>query len=643
VKNKILLLFLIIVNFSISFAVTVQDSTIDDNDSIMPVFDLKEVVTTATRVPRRVHDITSAVSVINLQEIENSNANYVMDVIGSQPGIYIRKDAVFGRQAIEIRGLGSNCRRIQTLIDGRPEKMSLFGCTVTQTLPISNIEKIEVLRGPESVLYGTDALGGVVNIITKKLISDGFETNALYSYGSFNSQHALIQHGGYQNRVDYYLTFDYKSSDGHRENSQYSGADVSARIGYTFPKIWKAELTGKFFQDEAKDPGEIGNPYLLGDKREYQRYSWDFDLIGMWEQGDVSINFYQNIGDHQFTMPSISDFWHSNDNSYGLNLKSTWKTFESGSLRNTLTGGYEYKYEWAETLDPYNTWARENMPVQFMNLGEFSRKNHDLFAFNELVFKKLVTTQGVRFHYSELYGWKVLPQLGFLYHFSQKATTRLKVGKGFRQAKFSELYLFPAHNEELQPEETWSYELALNYSLNEHLGVFINPFYMDVNHFIQTVKNPTPPPMMVNQNSGNFYIRGIEAGIDLKEIFPHFSMTQFVTYMDIEDPEGTDHINRQGKPELKFNSLIQYQFKQFRLSSEMEYISGLYDSHLFSSSPVQKIDDFFVVHLKASYQLKPYLQIFAGIQNLLDADYEQFPGYPMPGMNINFGMKASLR
>ena len=636
--RKIVVMMFIVLNFPVFSQETVQKEQKQKVDEL-PVFDFKEVVVTATRSERKVSDVTSAVSVIDFEEIEASNADYVMDVIGSQPGIYIRKDAIYGRQSIEIRGLGSNCRRIQTLIDGRPEKMSLFGCTVTQTLPLSNIERIEVIRGPESVLYGTDALGGVVNIITKKILAPGRETNALFSYGAYNSFHTLLKHGGNTTNFDYYLTYDYKGSDGHRDNSDYKGMDISGRLGYAPIKNWRLELSGKYFDDSAKDPGTIESPYTNSDKREYQRYSWDFDVIGAWAKSDLALNIYQNIGEHQFNMPSISDFWHSKDNSYGLSLKGSHELYNNTNVKDIITAGYDYKYEWAETLEPYNSWAKQNMPAKFMNLGSFNRHNNDVFMFNELTINRLINTVGVRFHHNKIYGWKVLPQVGFVYHFSPATSARAKVGKGFRQPKFSELYLFPAHNEELEPEENWSYEIALNHQLSDWIALYVNPFYMDIKNFIQSVPNNSPPPAYKNKNSGAYSIRGIEMGLDMITPLKNLNITMYGTYMDIEDPEGSDHEYVKGMPEFKFNALVNYVNNRFHLSLDMEYIAGLYDASLFSSSAIEKVADFFVANLKSSYKINSKIQYFIGIENLFDADYEQFPGYPMPGRSFSMGVK----
>lgn len=635
-KTLLLLLILTLPVFAQEENKKAEKQTEED----LPFFDYEEIIITATRTQRKVSNITSAVSVIDLEEIEASNSNYVMDVIGSQPGIYIRKDAVFGRQSIEIRGLGSNCRRIQTLIDGRPEKMALFGCTVTQTLPLSNIEKIEVIRGPESVLYGTDALGGVVNIITKKVLTQGYETSALFSYGAYNSFHTLLQQGGNFSNFDYYMTYDYKGSDGHRDNSEYKGSDASVRLGYAPFKNWRMELSGKYFKDDAQDPGTTAEPHINGDKREYERYSWDFDVKGTWAKSDILLNFYQNIGKHQFTMPTIEDFWHSKDNSYGVTLKGSQELYNNAKdIRNVITAGYDYKYEWAETLEPYNSWAQQNMPVNFMNLGEFNRHNNDVFAFNELTVKKFINTIGVRFHHNDIYGWKVLPQIGFMYHLTTGTSIRAKVGKGFRQPKFSELYLFPAHNETLEPEENISYEIALNHRVSRWAAFFVNPFYMDIKNFIQTVSNTSPPPMYVNKNIGAFIIKGIEAGINIKTPMDKLSITMYGTYMDIEDPEYSGHEYVKGMPEFKYNTVINYRYKKLRLSLNGQYIAGLYDANLFSTSEIEKVDNFFVANLKSSYQINNNIQYFLGIENLFDTDYEQFPGYPMPGFSVHSGLK----
>ncbi|OVE73868.1 hypothetical protein BVX93_00740, partial [bacterium B13(2017)] len=212
-------------------------------------YDLDEYIVYGT-FQKLVSNLTSSVNVIDKTEINNSTVKYVMDIISSFPGIYVRSDGILGRQKVEIRGLGSNCRRILTLIDGRPEKMSLFGCTVTQSLPLSNIERIEIIRGPESVLFGSDALGGVINIITNRIKEEGFETEFLLSYGKHETSHSLLKNGGKIKKFDYYCTIDYKNSNGHRVQSEYKSYDSSLSLGYQILDNYRIEFTAKYFEDD---------------------------------------------------------------------------------------------------------------------------------------------------------------------------------------------------------------------------------------------------------------------------------------------------------------------------------------------------------------------------------------------------------
>lgn len=606
-------------------------------------FKLDEIVVTATRGERKIRDVTSAISVIDEADIEASNADYVMDMIGFLPGVYIRRDAVYGRQFVEIRGLGGNMQRITTLVDGRPEKMSLFGCTIAQTLPLANVERIEVVRGPESTLYGTDAMGGVINIITKKARQQGFEQSALLSYGSYDSLHGMLRHGGKIDNFDYYAVYDRKQSDGHRDNSAYQADFFSLRSGYSFNEDWRLDLSGQYFQDDGEDPGPVTNPYVNNDKRVYKRGMVGADLSGGWNSSELKLSFYNNWGDHDFDMPSIDDYWHSKDMTMGASAQYMLEIFETDDWSDVLTAGYEYQYQWAEPQDDWIAWARENMPARFMNFGDYNLHNHDVFVFNEITKGIWVNTLGIRGHWDdESEQWEAIPQAGLLCRIAEYTTARVKVGKGFRRPRFSELHLFPVHNENLDAEKVISYEAALTHSFTPWLSAFINPFYMDVKNIIQQESNENPPPAFVNKNSGDFAVKGVETGLEIKP-GDNLSLSVNYTYTDIEDgPENNKNINREGKPEHTVNAKAGYGIGKFSIFAEAEYVAGLYDSNLLAGGNIEKVSDFFVVDLKCAYKLNKNMSIFAGIENLFDKDYEQIPGYPMPGANVHAGFKAEL-
>ena len=609
----------------------------------LKTYEEEEVVVTGTPGERKIDDVTSTVGVVDEEEIEASNANYVMDVIGSMPGVYIQRNGIYGRQFISIRGLGSNLRRLQVLVDGRPEKMSLFGCTVSQTLPLSNVERIEVVRGSESTLYGTDAMGGVINIITKRKREEGFESSALLSYGAHASMHSLVQHGGKSGAFDYYVTYDHKQTDGHRKNSEYGADFASMRVGYDFNDTWRTEFSGQYFKDDGEDPGPQNDPYINDDKQEYMRYSMDADLIGKWDNSEFLLTIYDNEGEHEFEMPTISDYWHSKDRTSGLHARYSREVYRQNDMKDTITAGYEFQYQWAEPQDDYVAWATANMPAKFMDLGEYERNNHDIYAFNEFAKGKLIHTLGLRGHYDDQEEeWKALPHFGLLYAFTNSTTARTKISKGYRLPRFSELHLFPAHNEDLEPEEVWSYEIALNHYFTPWLSARINPFFMDVKNMVQTVANASPPPASINTNSGAFEIKGVEVGIETMPV-DNLNLTLNYTYTNIEDgPDANPHVNREGEPESVVDAVATYSIAKLTVSADAEYVSGLYDSNLLAGGDIMKVDDFVVFGLKGTYKFHKNVSYFVGVENLFNTEYEKIPGYEMPGTMLYMGLKAEL-
>ncbi|MBN1557531.1 MAG: TonB-dependent receptor, partial [Lentisphaerae bacterium] len=146
----------------------------------------------------------------------------------------------------------------------------------------------------------------------------------------------------------------------------------------------------------------------------------------------------------------------------------------------------------------------------------------------------------------------------------------------------------------------------------------------------------------VNRNSGAFAVRGVEAGLDLRPR-DNLNATLHYTYTDIDDgPPGNPDLNRQGKPEHVVNMVAAYRLGALVLTLEGEYVQGLYDSNLLAGGDIRKVDDFLVVDMKAAYAVNDDTDLFVGVENMLDDDYEQIPGYPMPGATVFAGVKAAL-
>ena len=211
----------------------------DVNLSLERLYEQQNTITTT-------QDVTS-------QDIEKINPVEALEVLKNVPGILVQKTGDTGRTDPSIRGFGDNCRRIIVLIDGKPEFMSLFGCGVSHSMLAGNIDRVEVTKGPDGVLYGSGALGGVINIITKTPTKP-LEGKIDVSFGSFNTQNSKVYVGGLQSNILYEVAANKITSDGHLPNSQYNATDLYEKLGYIFRDGSSLIFEAKQFQGVKHEP-----------------------------------------------------------------------------------------------------------------------------------------------------------------------------------------------------------------------------------------------------------------------------------------------------------------------------------------------------------------------------------------------------
>jgi iron complex outermembrane receptor protein len=575
------------------------------------------IIVTATRSEKEVKDISLSVSVLTREEIEFAVANSATEILNILPGIFVQKTGQFGRSDLIIRGLGDNGRRILILVDGRPEKMSLYGCTITHSLPLDNVEKIEVIRGPLSVLYGTDSLGGVVNIITRK-IEKGFESDILASYGSFDTKIFRIRHGGNFKNLDYYLTFDRRSSDGHLPNSSYNGKDFSARIGYKINENLNFYLTGKYFDGYKEEPLRATDPKNLVSNlwNDYERGSLDLNFEGKWEGSSLFLKLYRNFGEHVF-----SDGWHSKDFTDGAIIQGSKKISSS----NELIFGTDYKNEGGESL---------NSPK-----GEWKRKEYAFFLQDQQVLSnRVILNFGARYHIDEISGDELSPHAGIVFRLGGRTNIKGSISKGFRTPKINELYMFPSSNKNLKPERAWNYEIGFDHNFGEFLRFEITAFLMKGENMIQLTKFLTPPPLFRFENTGKFEFKGAELSINSK-ISERLSLDFNYSYLD----PGELTL---GRAMDKLDLIIRYRLNRFTLSANSQYVGRYYADNNRKS----RIDDYFITNLFAGFEIVKNLKLILKIENIFDRNYSLYvdiPGgkaglYRMPGRSINFGFSWSI-
>ncbi|HEY4785524.1 MAG TPA: TonB-dependent receptor plug domain-containing protein, partial [Bacteroidales bacterium] len=333
--NRILLASLLA--FSISCTLNAQEKT-DTTKSI----NLDEVVVTGTPVKVNKNNVPMAVTVVSREQISESNESALLPVLnGRVPGLFVTERGITGfgvssggAGQITMRGVGGDpTTGVLILIDGHPQYMGIFGHPLSDAYIASDVEKVEVIRGPASILYGSNAMGGVINIITRKQTQDGFHGDARLIYGSYNTQKYMASGGYKKNKFSVFASFNHDQTDGHRPNSDFNINNGYLKLGYDINSHLKISTDFSIAQFRTTDPGPDTLDATYGATQKITRGYWAFTLDNDYQKCAGTAKVFYNFGNHHF-----SDGFKSTDANYGLNLSESAKLFEGSSL--TIGGDY---------------------------------------------------------------------------------------------------------------------------------------------------------------------------------------------------------------------------------------------------------------------------------------------------------------
>jgi iron complex outermembrane receptor protein len=570
-----------------------------------------EVVVTATMTPKALKDCASTVNVVNRDDIESVSASSALNILDHTPGIFVNRSGDFGRADVDIRGLGQNCRQVAVLVDGKPEKMGLYGCAVSHAFPLDNVARIEVVKGPASVLYGGEAMGGAVNIITR-MPEKKFETDITAFYGSFNTRQTNIKHGANLDKFKYLFTFDRRTSDGHIKNADYKGSSFTGTLAYDITKNTHFRLQGKYFGGHKSEPGTIDNP-ISGSWNDYKRGALDLTITREVNNNEFSLKIYRNFGKHLF-----SDGWDSRDYTNGAMARFTTRAIQD----DEFTIGGDIRFFGGKSFG----WPA----------GKWRKNEGSLFVQNEYVFNtRWILSAGLRLQLDSLYGSEWCPQVGLVFEVTDRTLFKATVSKGFRSPQLNELYMYPAANENLEPERVWNYEVGIEHHFNRAVTIKGSLFHMRGSNLIQTVLNNTPPPLYIFANAGKFSFYGLE--VELEAIINRFLAGHIsYSYMD------TGNLTR-GKAGQKVDFSLRFKKKSFIAALQGQYITDYYAAD-FSRQPIAS---YFLLNARVIIPLAKWLDLLVDGNNILNKEYlvyGEFPGltaglYRMPGRNFQVGIR----
>lgn len=590
------------------------------NDSIAK--QLGETVVTGTRSIARkdANWLPYSITTINRTEIENSYEPSLLPVLNEQaPGLFITQRGIMGygistgsAGGMKIRGIGgSPTTQMLVLIDGHPQYAGLMGHPLADTYQSLLAQSVGVVRGPASVLYGSNAMGGVINIITRKRYDDGI-TNKIRlgagSYGTFSGEYAGTAKQGKLSGV---WAGSYNRTDGHRKNMEFDQVSGFGKINYEINNNWNAEANANLTHFNSANPGTVSAPKIDNDMN-ITRGTASASIYNMYDKSNGGITYFYNWGNHNindgYTAPASPKEYRfiSRDNMTGVNLFQTINFFDG----NKTTFGFDYEHMFGKAYNKFNNGSRTML----------ADKQTDEFAgyvdFSQELFGLLSLDAGMRYDYHSRAGSQWIPQGGVSLRLPRNAELKAAVSKGFRVPTIKDMYMFNSKNPDLDAESLVNYEISYSQNLmNGRLNYGVNVFYLDADNLIETV---AVDGRMMNRNTGKLHNFGVEANAAFR-VNPHLSINSNYSYL---------HTNKivLSAPKNKFHAGADYSLKRWNFAGGIQHIGGLYKAETGKN----RSETYTLLDLRATFKVTSFLKVYAKGDNLLAQKYETYAGFPMP-------------
>lgn len=619
-------------------AVSLQAQTGKDSTKVARSYAINEVVVTGTRSETDVRHLPMTVSVVGRPQLEASQQTSVLPVLNSQvPGFFSTSRGVMGYGVatgasgqMSLRGIGGPAQAglpttgLLVLIDGHPQYMGLMGHPIADAYQTMMAERVEVLRGPASMLYGSNAMGGVINIVTRKMQEDGIRTNINIGAGSYGSIQTEATNRIRKGRFSSTVTASYNRTDGHRADMAFEQYGGYAKLGYDFTDNWKVWGDVNVTRFNATNPGSVMKPYIDNDQR-ITRGMTSFALENYYEKTSGALSFFYNWGDHWINdgyQPGgepLQYRFNSNDQMLGVSWYQSVQLFQG----NRLTVGADYFHFGGEAWNQFFDGHRETSANKSLNeVAGYVDFRQDIAAW-------LTLDAGARVDYHSQTGTEFIPQVGLAFHLPENAEIKAMASKGFRNPTIREMYMFPPQNPDLKPEKLWNYELSFSQRLMDNrLSYGLNVFYINGENLIIRLPNPNGSGML-NQNSGEIENWGAEANVGY-QFNPVWSVMANYSWLHMENPVLAS-------PEHKLYGGVNFRKGRWSASTGIQYVKGLY-----TDLDAATKENFVLWDMQGSFKATNYLSFYVRGENLLAQRYEINAGYPMPkatfmgGVNINF-------
>ena len=593
--------------------------------------DLPDVVVTGTRNAVDVRHLPMTVTVIGREKLTEQYQPSILPTVMQQvPGLMVTSRSMMGygvstgaAGGINLRGITGGAGQLLVLIDGHPQYNGVYGHPISDSYQTLMAERVEILRGPASVLYGSNAMGGVMNIVTRSMHEDGVKTSINLGAGSYGTIQTEASNQVRNGKFSSTVSAQYGRTDNHRPRMGFEQYGGYLKLGYDFTEHWNAYVDADITHFNSSYPGAVSNPLYDADQW-ITRGVVSAALENHYNRTSGALSVYSNFGRHKIDDGTANPaqptqrFFRSKDALTGISWYQSAQLFEG----NRLTVGVDYQHIYGKA---YYTSKQTGEVLDTPNKQSGKSHRNEIAGyvdFRQDILKWLTVDAGLRIDHHSITGTEWVPQAGIVVRPMVTGEVKAMVSKGFRNPTMREMYLYPPSNEELKPERIWNYEL----SWKHRLGAFnygANLYYIKGDNMIQTVNRK-------NVNTGVIENYGVELEADYR-INNYWSVNTNHSILHMEHPVIA-------APTYKGFLGANYHYNKWTIVTGLQYINGLYTA----IGDNEQKENFCLLNASVSYAIWKGLNLWIRGENLLAQSYEINLGYPMPratfmgGINWNF-------
>ena len=585
-----------------------------DKGTEIKTYTIKDsIIVIANRYTLPLNKTANSLQVISEQDIKNySNFSTLelVDIFSPSAFLFDKRLVGYGvgsagAGSFNIRGIGGQPNSsVLVLINGHPDFMGLFGHPLPDVYSPDQVKSVEIISGPSSTVFGSNAMGGIVNIVTGSdydhILSVGLEGGSFSTFiGKIFFAKKIDKHG-------LYFSSRSISTDGHIPQTSFKSQNYQIGYDYFASPIWHLSVNGTYVPYSFDDPSRQGDPLKLGTYGIIKRGNGSIIVSNNYEELKGSIQLYGNSGYHRFY-----DGFYSHDFSYGASIYQQYKYVNQLSL----AFGSDYLY--------YGGKANTDNALHKIN----SIGTYILALYNPLT--NLSFKGGIRFQYASEFLYNYSPVLGLTYNFLNNLEVYGNYQSGFRFPTIQELYLFPISNPELKDENVNGYEIGMKYYLNTGSFIKIAVYSNKVENLIEVVANPVSPPPVHYANSGSNNIWGAEGE-------GHFVLTENLSLnlgYGFLDAGSITSFN----PKNQIKYMVTWQKDFYQVSLFGKYLSTIYTADNFNSP----VGAFNLLNLYTGFHFEEFT-LSIKLNNLLNRVYYYLPGFKAPGFSILMGIDFTI-